>query len=505
MSSAAAIFLLIAAIGFVPAQAQLPPATSASAPAAACTLSGQLPEAAFDPNLVEFVAHPQPLISPFNKEDTGLSFKVIARVVGVSPPVFEILDQEKLRDTLDPLPPCQMQRIYSVDARLRNVLPGLRFGDLVQARLMAAQGGIVPLILSEVEKIPGEPKYLHEPSAEGSCSSRAGALITYRKVNGETLMVRHDGSIYYTDVLGNVFSRHRIGEEDLARLMQAMRAADFNAFASSLPPLDNTPMRPAITLICARHQRVLIPGREPILAPVMAALEEVKKKVLADSYYALKYDEKREITILDWPLRELPLAQAEALKSAARKRAYDLKQVGQSAPGDAEVVYQPLPAGLLAKLPDSAMTRPFALDAKGIPVAYPNRDVYVRDGQKIYRVEKLSCADPAAKCGSFDNLSVQELRVPEARPVAATSTDARGDERPHSQLPGGFPAILWPADAGIRLDMVPAQGQRITDGEVARVWLYRELDAAAPWGQAFVEGRYCYDRLRMLRMEGGTQ
>ena len=126
--------------------------------------SGQLPEAAFDPNLVEFVAHPQPLLSPFTNEDVGLSFKVIARVVGVRPLVFEILDQEKLRDTYEALPPCELQRIYSVDARLRNVLPGLRFGDLVQARLMAAQGGIVPLILSEVEKIPGEPKYLHEPS-----------------------------------------------------------------------------------------------------------------------------------------------------------------------------------------------------------------------------------------------------------------------------------------------------------------------------------------------------
>ena len=324
-------------------------------------------------------------------------------------------------------------------------------------------------------------------------------------MNGETLIIRHDGSIYYRDVLGNVFSRHQIGEEDLTRLMQVMRDADFNAFGSSLPPIDNTLTRPAITLICARHQRVLIPGREPILAPVMAALEEVKKKVLADSYYALKYDEKREITILDWPLRELPLDRAEALKSAARKRAYDLKQVGQSTPEDAEVVYRKLPAGLLAKLPDNAMARPFALDAKGIPVAYPNRDVYVRDGQKIYRVEKLSCVDPAAKCGSFDNLSVQELRVPEARPVAPAFRDATGEQRAQSQLPGGFPAILWPADAGIRLDLVPARGQRITDEDVARVWLYHELDAAAPWGQAFVEGRYCYERLRLVRMEGGTQ
>ena len=123
------MFLLIAAIGFAPARAQIPPETSASKLAAACTLSGQLPEAAFDPNLVEFVAHPQPLLSPFTNEDVGLSFKVIARVVGVRPLVFEILDQEKLRDTYEALPPCELQRIYSVDARLRNVLPGLRFGD----------------------------------------------------------------------------------------------------------------------------------------------------------------------------------------------------------------------------------------------------------------------------------------------------------------------------------------------------------------------------------------
>ena len=161
-------------------KAQPPPSPAGSALTAACALSGQLPEAPFDPELVEFVANPQPFTEPFTNESLSIAARMIARVVGVHPVVFEILDDERRQPGASDT--CQMLRIYSVDARLRSVLLELRFGDLVEATLAAMEGGISRMILSKVERIHGEPSVLSraprgwrllEPGGHAGCVPEA--------------------------------------------------------------------------------------------------------------------------------------------------------------------------------------------------------------------------------------------------------------------------------------------------------------------------------------------
>ncbi|MGB9455772.1 MAG: hypothetical protein WCB12_06995 [Bryobacteraceae bacterium] len=450
-----------------------------------------MPEAPFDPELVEFVASPQPIIEPFTNESLSIAVRIIARVVGVHPVVFEILDDERQQPGASDT--CQMLRIHTVDARLRSALLELRFGDLVEATLAAMEGGMSRMILAKLERIHGEPVYFHERPADGGCSNRVGTLVAYRKHSGETLIVRKDGSIYYNDARSSVFDRHRLEPEDLARLMQSFQSAGFDGFPSSLPPIDNTQGRPSITLVCARHQRVLVPGRESFLAPVLAALEEVKTKALSGSYYLLRYNERRDITLLDWPFPKLPLDQIESMKRMAYSQEAQARASGRTVPRTSGGIYQELPAEYLAKLPGPSPPE--------FSVSDPNRDVYVRRGPKIFRVGRR-CSSEGPKCMTVDSLQVQELMAADS-PALPHVIGPSGDSVAY--LPGGV-TWLWPADAGISLRDVPPRGQPISNEDFAKHGLlYRELYEAGSPGILFIEGRYYYVGVRLDRMEGETQ
>ena len=208
---------------------------------------------------MEFVSHPKPFSLFPGEKPLAISFEVIARVVSVRPLAFEILDSSE--DQWGGVGACGIVRIYSVDARLRDVLPGLRFGDVVKARLACAEGGITQTILTEVKKFPGDPVYFHDRPPSADCSSRIGVLAAYRKRNLEVLTVYRDGSVRYRDGYGNTAERLRLGQEELASLMRPFHDAGFNGLGSTLPPIDETQGRTSITLICGRHQRVLVSGR----------------------------------------------------------------------------------------------------------------------------------------------------------------------------------------------------------------------------------------------------
>ncbi len=493
-------FILITAFGLLPAQSQVSPEVSA-----ACALSGQSPEAPFDPKFVEFVSSPRPFDWPIPSQDAGASFKMIARVVGVAPPVFEVLD-------IDREPAfagiCTMMRIYSVDARLRSVLPRLRFGDLVNARVGFAEGILVPLILFEVEKIQGEPSFYHKASRPGFCSSQAAPLVVYRKHVNETLVVRNDGSIYYADKFSNVLDGQHLGREELARLMRTFQSMDFNGFASSLPPIEKNQPSASVTLLCTRHQRVLLGGREVALAPVLAALDEVKAKALSGSYYLLKYDEKRPITLLDWPFPNLPLSRAEEIIKAAVSEESKARRSGGHATG---AIFQDLPAEFLAKLPGRFPPQSSSKD--------PNRDTFIREGSKLFWVE-LRCGLGGANCRRFDGLLKWELKTPDAflagvprsRPVESSMDQLTyywrppDDEPPYSELWNRGLGLLWPPDAPIRLSQVPSQGQPIGDQDLDKYCrLYRELITMPSPGLRFIEDGYVYDGVRIARAERQTQ
>jgi hypothetical protein len=512
-----AALLLFGVLGVEPV-----PAQESRVPTGACAASGQLPEAPFDPDYVEFVSNPQPFHSPFAGIQPPLSdkklamiaalgpptsFQVVARVVGLRSPVLEILDSDL---NLPIVTNYEMARIYSVDARLRNVLPTLRFGDLVKARVSVAQNSVSLRLLSSVEKIQGELEFFHNPPPRGDLTNRAPLLVLYRKFAGETLIVRTDGSIYYEDTFANRFRRQSFTEDELARLMRTFRDTGFNRFPSSLPALGEAGRIPAVTLVCTRHQRVLIARNETALAPLLAALEEIKAKAISGGHYVLKYTEKRPATILDWPFPNLPLSRALEITNAALSQKAKAGQPGVSPSDTTTAALQELPADVLAKLPD-LLTPP-----NGPPD--PNRSVLMREGTRLFRVEK-SCWGANPNCKTFAGLLKSELLPADVflaqLAPARTAPSSLGqiyfpnvprDQPPaFSRLHDARYGLLWPADASLRLADVPPEGLTIASGEFARSErLYRELYATATDGLRFVEGGFIYEGVRVVRTDADS-
>lgn len=487
------------------------PQPSGPAVSVACALSGQSPESPFDPNMVEFVSAPKPIA-----DGPSFSVQMIARVVGLSPLVFEVLDMD-VPDQGE-LRTCHRQRIYSVDSQLRGILPQLGFNDRVRARMVLAYGGAETLVLSDVEKIPGEPAYFHERPRDTVCSNRSGTLVVYQQPTGEVLSVHNDGSIDYRDTRWNVFDRQRLGPDDVAQLMQSFQDTGFDKLANVMPPVDKTQGQPSITLICARHQRVLVPGKEAALAPVIQKLELVKAKALAQSHYLLKYDEKRQITFLSWPFSQLPIEEAQCKIEEAASEQFAARCAARPVRGDFRMFHQELPAEFFAKLPANYSRH---RDAD------PNRDAYVQSGSRIYRVTWLTCGDQAQYCGNLYKLSqlvVTELVTPDyllmavpAISTAAAGNGCRGESAaiatPSATGIGcsalsGIRSVRWPANAGVALRSVPGGGQSITSEDYSRhEGLYRELLAAGSCGDGidFVEGPFWYRNVRMLHLDRASQ
>ncbi len=484
----AARLLLSVVLGAVGAKGQSR-AMGGDSLSAACAQSGQLPEEAFDPQMVEFVSDPAPV-----GEGAGFRVRMIARVVGVRPLVIEVLDSDAadqggLR--------CERRRIYSADVRLRDVLPQLRFNDLVQTSMVLAQGGTGALVLTAAEKIPGEPAYFHAHADESVCPNRTGTLAAYRQPNGESLTVYKDGAMSYQDAHATVFDRQRLGQDDLVRFMQAFQGAGFNGLANSMPPVDGTQGQASVTLICARHQRVLLPGNQPAMAPLMQSLEQVKAKALAEADYRLTYDEKREIAFLAWPFPQLPVGQAGTKIREAAQEEFDARCAVRLVRRDYRMFHQELPREFFTKLPTSFSKS---------PDADPNRDAYVRSGTRIYRVTWSRCGDDNPDCTNsyqLSGLSVEEVMTPENRMKLLPDRTPPAPEIGCSSL-AGIRSLLWPSNAGLALRTVPADGQAVTSAGYARdERLYRELLAAASCGNGidFVEGAYWYRNVRMVHVD----
>ncbi len=490
-------------------------AVCSGAQSAVCSLSGQTAGAPFDARMVEFVSDPKPIA-----DSPGLSVQMIARVAGLRPLVIEVLDTDVPDQGGSHT--CERKRIYSVDGRLREVLSQLNFGDLVRVRMLFAFGGTDPLVLTELEKISGAPAYFHQPSQDSVCANRTGTLVVYQAEGNETTAVYSDGSIYYQDPRGKVFDRQRLGPDELARLMQSFQRAGFETLANAMPAIDRTRGQPSISLICARHQRVLVAGNQAALAPVLQSLQEAKTKALAEAYYFLKYDEKREITFLAWPFSQLPIDQAGSKIRAVTTEEFAARCAQRPVQGDFRMFHQDLPAQFFEQLPAS-----FSKNRN----ADPHRDAYVQSGSRVYRVSWRRCPADVPGCQTWyqlRELTVDEVATPEdlltpapaKTPPTAPAGGGRGcpvfapapcrspaDDKGCSAL-AGIRSVLWPAHAGVALGDEPAEGRSVTDAEFARnEALYRELLAAENCGQGidFVEGRYWYRNVRMSRADRAAQ
>lgn len=337
--------LLVAVVGCMGVNAQPQTGQSGVPAVSACSLSGQFPEAGpFDRSQVEFVSGP-PAALPAKP---SLSFQTISRVIGLQPLVFETLDIS-LDDRTSMLL-CQRTHIKAVDARLRDTLPQLRFNDLVKATMAMAEGGSAKLVLSGLEKISGTPAFFHEHASVSICPNRTGTLAAYSQPSGETVIVHNDGSISYEDARFNEFNQQQLDPAEMARLLAAFQNAGFDALASE-PPINDIESQPSVTLICARHQRVPVPGHEAALAPVIRAIEQAKAKALSETYYLLSISERREITFLEWPFPRMPLEKMPALEEASRKELLDACKEKRRPQGAYLLLNQQAPAWFFGLVP----------------------------------------------------------------------------------------------------------------------------------------------------------
>ena len=424
---------------------------------AACAQAGQTTEGAFDPGLVTFVEHPKPLPPPFD-ELTNIEFDVIARVAGVRPLILEVLDGRYRQPVAsDAFNGCGIVRIYSVEAGSRSVLPSLRRDDLVMAKLTMDNGSaLVSPVLRGIEKYSGE--YFHDAKAAGECSNRSGELasITYRDY--ERITVFRDGSVVYRDRNGNRLANTRMPPEELAGLLEAFGKVDFEHFGGTLHPIDAGMPMHAITLDCSRYQRVLLDERESLMAPVTKAFDDLRSEVLHHARYWLRYKTKSEIELLDWPFPLMPLDRWETIKSAGSR-----------------AIQQELPAALLAKLP--------AASGQG-------RDVYVRQGAKLFYLSR-TCADQNPRCRTFESLQVYEVR--DAGVVIAAL--------PPSGVLTEYSSVLWPSNTGFPLGGMAQEGRSLAlEDYVAHEPLYQQV-LASQNGLTFIEGRYIYRGVRMTLEE----
>ena len=226
-----------------------------------------------------------------------------------------------------------------------------------------------------------------------------------------------------------------------------------------------------------------------MLEPVLNAFETIKTRALSNSHYVLRYQEKREITLLDWPFPQVPAGQLETLKRAA--------QANPTAHGPFEVIHREVPSEFLARLPGTS--------AVTIPGDDPNRYVYVREGSKTYRVIR-TCIAGNPQCKTFEGLMVQEVADAGAFLAITPAYVVADDQFSSSRLTGMIYGMLWPPDTGIALGEVPANGRPISNAEYAEHQpLFRELFIAGPTGLGLIEGRYFYQGVRIALDERGGQ
>ena len=135
----------------------------------------------------------------------------------------------------------------------------------------------------------------------------------------------------------------------------------------------------------------------------------------------------------------------------------------------------------------------------------PNRDVYFKDGLRIFRVAKNPNAGPDA--GTVYALTVKESVS--AEKALAGFPMPRDGESSMSYLASdpGACGSLWPEGMGVELRQVSPQGLPISNEEYAKhARLYFDLQhtengGLTGRGASIVEGRFLYTNVRLTRLE----
>ena len=467
-----------------------------------CPLTGQKPEPpGFEASQIAFVPN---LIPAFHENQT-FRVKLIARVVHAAPLVLETLDstvqmvdrsmkvvEEDRGRGRDPATCGGPTRFDEVDLASRPVVSTLKLNDIVTGAVIMKRNEKKPesiltgsMVLTNVRKVSGPVRFFHAVPVPTHCLNRSGRLVIYAGPDDSGLTeVYNDGGLYHRDAAYMQFTRERLSPAELADLLAAFRAVDFDALPSTFPPYPQS-NGSMIALIGARYQSVTIAGREARLAPLVARLDGLAVKATSRAQYILRREGPIPLAILPWPHPAIAL-----------DKLVDSRLRWQS---DAPAAWgERVPADLLAKLPQASPSG--AEEA----ARDPNRVVHFSQDGKLYRVGRPADCQPTGTC-AFRNLEVAEVAEPASgdcvagRPNCQEIRYADGRRVRQAQDPRmtTMSGRLWPRDMAVRLRDVTPAGAVISHQEYER-----HKAALLPLlryriGSDFIEGGFLYPRVRL--------
>src|SRR5579863_4233 len=183
------------------------------------------------PNLapqVTFVDNPKPVdLSPFigsakaRSTAAQMYFDLTARIVSMRPLMVDVLDVGGPMGS-DEGRMCGFATLSEVDAKLKPLLPSLKFGKVVKLRLLWS-GTDFNDSQMVVTSINFDAKPDDRP---GACPSKSGIAVSIRGpvpyVN-----VYNDGTIYCMDYYFNTFRTEKLSPDEMAHLFKAFAESSF--------------------------------------------------------------------------------------------------------------------------------------------------------------------------------------------------------------------------------------------------------------------------------------
>lgn len=408
------------------------------------------------PTELVFYKNPRPIVAgDFGPGSRDSSFKLLARVIGLRPLAFDVLDTDAPEVGI-----CGVMIVQGADAELKTRLARLTLDQVVEAKffLSADSFEMFRMILSELtDARPG--------SGAGHCSNRSGRVLSYQG-GVDQIDIFKDGSIHYTDEHLHKFQSQKLSHEEMDELLRFLSQPFISRLPSS-PILANRLDANSITLAYPHYEHLSLVGLEDKLAPLLRLINIAKARATSQSYYVLLTGGRNKLTFLDWPF-----SQVHANQIATK--------LNNGVPHP-EALHDKVPEDFLSKLPQP----------KDIPSGRFYPTTFVNDGGELYLVLRGACAENGKGCTTFYDLTMRQVEKPYE--VLSRNSGRFLDS------PGG---LLWPRDLGVDLEQVGPQGRRLTVQEFEdHQPFYGQLYDFAVSAKDFIQGGDLYKDVRICRVD----
>lgn len=414
-----------------------------------CEASGQQPDYASDGDLQQSVAS-----GPVYSE--GKDATIIARLLKKNPLIVEILDTDPWTNFVDE---ALMVKTLSVRTDAIDELGKLTFGELFEAKqyVFLAGGGIelgMGIGIYDVKPLPSNQEFYHPDVSRFPTANRNGILLKYNSIDSGALTIFHDGRLFYKDPYNNTQSGVMLPSE-MNTVLESLRTAHFNDLKSD----DLDQYSPGITLICKRYQKVPLEGNEAILKPAVTQLNTILNNLQENFEIMIRYEQKKQIAIIDWPedipsLVDIPRHKEEALAL--------YRKTGKVQ--NDHLAYTKTPPTVLNSLSDMVNT-------------FKNGPFY-QSGRKVYMVTQGTCMQGANVCKSN---TLYALQISELNSSQNTLNDLN----------------IWPDSIGLTLQSITPDGLLVDRNLYSANRSF--FDLISLQGKSFIEGSVMYEGVRLVK------